>query len=297
MEDREVATLRARWQERSCEQLPPPSDLRGRNTGITRGYARLYLSQPVLFKRMGVSAFSSHRVGILLKLYDAAGLGSAPREGLRANLDLMRAANNEVYEETAWCHFAYDADPDGGMALIERALCSDDRHALLLEGFRHIDEGRRLAAQPGKAEVAAEAIWSGNLLLMRHEQEAIIQPYFARIDRSLGRFMSLLTWMDFDLETVLPPPRRLTARRVRRFLRCALRRSDYDIDFTWFQGCLWLHARQLLRRTRSWPDIRQLEHRWYWIEHHVMPLWRWVEERDPTVPHKMRHILAGPLVP
>lgn len=308
---RETPPLRRRWQKVALDLVPPHGALRGRNAAITREYARLYLSQPALFKRMGVSAFSSHRVGILLALYDVTrpagpltsllptiARGDRRLIGrLRANLDLMRVANNEVYDETAWAHFAYGSDPDRGLEVIEEALDGDRRHALLLEGFREIDRGLRLSRDAAAGDAAQEAVWRGNMLLMRHEQEVIIQPHFARIDPRMGRFMSLLTWMDFDLETILPPPRRLTLRRLRRFLQCTLRRTDADLDFTWFQGCLWLHARHLLRASRSWPNVRSLEHRWYWIEHHVMPLWRRVEREDPTLVHKMRHILAGPLLP
>ncbi len=302
------------WETHARGCVPAYSEIRGRNAAITATYARLYLSHPTLFKRMGVSAFSSHRVGVLLKLYDttrpqgrlARAIAAAARvspwtpasaqASVRACLDLMRSANNAVYDETAWAHFAYGKSTDHGLEVLEEALSRDTRHALMLDGFREIDRGRRLLADPARAAEGEAAIWHGNLLLMRHEQEVVIQPYFEQLDRHMTRFMSLLTWMDFDLETLLPLPRRLNWQRMRRFIAGTLRRADYRLDYTWFQGCLWLRGRHVLHATRSRPNVRLLEHRWYWIAHHVMPLWREVEKRDPTLPEKMLQILAGPMI-
>lgn len=317
-----MSPVRQHWQRKALRYVPPRADLRGRNAAVTAMYAKLYMERPDVFKTYGASAFSSHRVGLVLTLYEFLGrhglttqaLGLAGRfserarrrserraQGLRANLDLLRKANNDIYDEIAWAHLAYVGKRRGGIEAVEAGALGNDGQSVVLEAFRRIDEGARLrreALAGGDASQLATAdglIWDGNLLLLRYEQEVILQPCLERLSLGMNVFLSALTWIDFDLETFLPLPHDWWLHPWR-FLRDVRRRADFRIDMSWFFGAMLLRNPRLLMSTRSLPSFARLDHRWAWIEQRVMKLWRKVEARDPTVPAKVKQVRQGALV-
>ena len=60
-----------------------------------------------------------------------------------------------------------------------------------------------------------------------------------------------------------------------------------------FRLFLWLFGFQLLARTHSRPNIVRVDHRWFWVSHRVLPLWKKVETKDKTLPHKMEKLKGG----
>jgi Protein of unknown function (DUF2515) len=304
---------RAEWQAKAERSLPSQRKVRQRNAAITATYADLYLRHRRIFKWAGVAAFASHRVGLLLKLYEevgpegllaarrrtVAGVASAlqcrqDRATVVADLDLIRKTNNDVYNDIAWAHFAY---ADGGIDSIRAAVAGRPRDRLLLAGFTDIDRGQRLTRSRSRRAEAEDAIWRGNQMLLKHEQLVIVQRHFDHLDPGMDAFLSLMTWMDFDLEAVLPFPSGWDSwKHGAAMLAQVVERSDFHLDYTSFYACMTSRGLPVLWQTRSLPDIRRFDQRWFWIEQRVLPLWQRVDATDPTLPRKMRQAMRAPLV-
>jgi len=273
--------VRAYWQSIAAATLPPEEAVRARNRAITATYARWYLSAPHLFKWAGAAAFASQRVGVALLPFGLtvrdgetiAVLASDPAHQhphIVQDLERIRTTNNLVFADIGWAHAAYLA-PHGGLQVIQSALQSLPSHALLLEGFQKIDQGRRRLHGSTRDRTAAEAlIWSGNRLLLRHEQWVTVQPQFAQLHPAFRVFLSLMTSMDFDADNL-------------------------TVDWTThtaFTPYMWTRGLGLLLWTRALPDITNIRHRWSWVERRVLRIWQKVDAHDADLREKLRRLTA-----
>lgn len=263
------------------DSLPPEDSVIERNRAITAQYARWYLVSPELLKWAGVAAFASHRVGFALLPYklivkDGKAISvadtfddSVDKHVLLRDLDLIRQTNNLVFADIGWAHLAY-LSPDGGIEVIEAAAQDDAVAPALLEGFREIEIGRQLLTSSDPNRALADAhIWQGNLSLLRHEQFVTVQRQFEQLEQGFAIFLSLVTTTDFDANNLTVDWRTHT--------------SFYK--YMWTQGLL------TLARTRSWPDITNVQHRWRWISRRVLPIWKRVDATDRTLRRKMNSMI------
>ena len=95
---------------------------------------------------------------------------------------------------------AYES-PDGGIAAIEAGLENDPEptQQFQLEGFREIERARKMSKESATDPTTVnEMFWSGNLLLLKHEQWGVIQQHFAKLDLPLGLALTVITSLDFD---------------------------------------------------------------------------------------------------
>lgn len=289
---------RAYWQQKALAGLPLEKEVLARNAAITSRYAAWYLEQPEVLKWAGMAAFASHRVGLALKPYcftllkntitdieetetnrprKKSGLWHprlmrACKESVIQGLNLIRWTNNQVFKDIGWAHVAY-LSPQGGLAALEAELSNQPDHARMLNGFRTLDQGRQLLADPAAHRLEAlKLIWSGNVLLLEHEQLYTVQNYFDKFDMAFDFFLSFATLMSFNapyvdldsLEFYLNP-----------------------FELTSFRLSLWLFGFPFLIRTRSRPNIVRPDHRWYWVSRRVLPLWKRVEARDKRLRDKI----------
>ncbi|APR80587.1 Squalene--hopene cyclase [Minicystis rosea] len=206
-----------------------------------------------------MAANASNEVGLYLRglMPDGSPLARVlPTSVAEAQIELIREANNAVFEDIAWAHGAF-LDPDGGLGTVEDALAALPTHRLLLDGFRAIAEGR---------------IWEGTAKLLEHEQRHTVQPRFAAYHPAFAAFLSLAARSDFRLGDA-----RVEQRHFPAFTAYMLRR-----------------ARPFLRDTGALrPDIARIDHRWYWIEREVLPCWREVEEAaQPPLRERMMELSA-----
>ena len=274
--------IRELWWKRLQDSLPPEESVIERNRAITAQYAQWYLASPELLKWAGVAAFASHRVGFSLLPYkliikDGKAISvadtlddSVDQLVLLRDLDLIRQTNNLVFADIGWAHLAY-LSPGGGIEVIEAAAAQDDAVApALVEGFREIEMGRQLLTSSDTSRSLADAhIWKGNFLLLRHEQFVTVQRQFDQLEKGFTIFLSLVTTTDFDANNLTMDWRTHT--------------SFYK--YMWTQGLF------MLARTRSWPDITNVHHRWHWISRRVFPLWRRVDSTDRTLRRKMNRMI------
>jgi len=272
---------KAYWQALAEARLPPASDIIARNAAITGTYATWYTRQP-LFKWAGMAAFSSHRVGLALRPYEFhvfdefiayhPRVHPAPNSlhTTLADLELIRETNNMVFHDIGWAHLAYMM-PDGGLLAIEDGLAGDPKSILMLEGFRMLDQGRRLLDDARRTYEAESLIWKANTLLLKHEQDVIVQSQFDKCDLDFRLFLSVFTIMDFNAV----------------YLTADFHESSSFDLFMWTCG-LWLMISMY-----ALPTITNIRQRWFWIEKSLIPLWKRVEATDPNLHQKLAILMRG----
>lgn len=269
--------VKQKWLDLLLADFPPEAKVRCRNAEITRAYALWYEQYKPLYKWAGCAAFASQRVGLALMPYQllvtdgvlhgvADAYGEA-EEHLLGDLDLLRRTNTEVFLDIGWAHLAY-VDPKGGLSTVEAGLDGSPQHEQMLQGFRRIDEGRRLLdTDPHRAN---ELVWEGNKMLLHHEQGVIIQHFLRQMRPEFSFFLSAMTELDFDANN--------------------LRVDATNTSFSW---TLWTKGLRLLMQTMSLPDFCNFQHRWFWIENGVLPTWRTVDETDSTLARKLGVLKLG----
>ena len=272
-----AGSIREHWTKKAQEALPPESSVGERNGVISGTYADWYVQHPEIYKWAGAAAFASHRVGLALSPYefivdddgvrDVRDSFERPRSAVLRDLNLLRETNNMVYGDIGWTHLAYVA-PEGGLEAIEQGLSDLPSHDRLRRGFQLIDDGRKLRNR-GSLRAAEEAIWRGNALLLEHEQRVTVQPQFEKIDLSFDIFLSVGTSMDFDADNL---------------------RIDWRTNTSFF-AFMWTRGAGVLLRTKSPPDIRLVDHRWYWVENRVLTLWREVDRTDRDLRRKLSTLI------
>ncbi len=289
---------RKRWQTRAAAGLPSPSEPRRRNADITKRYVSWYLQRPELCKWAGAAAFASRQVGRAIAVHHYASLGGLVGEGaldklkdaldlpfplaaaeILDDLKLLKHTNNAVFADIGWAHQAFLA-PDGGLQAVEAAL-ADQPTSLLLSGFRKI-EAARLQLQTEPVDAAAQdLIWEGNRDLLLHEQREIVQPGLAAMHQGLGRLLTLLTWVDFDPDMASDDSLEVIVaifRKVEDFL-------DGRDTATSFLPFLLSEGHHLPAKQPA--DFTLFEHRWFWVDNSVLPLWRQVDTSTPTLHQRM----------
>jgi hypothetical protein len=275
---------RDEWRARLERQLGPRTDRITRNQAITLCYARWYLQEPWLFKWAGMAAFASDQVGIALALSelvdaphgmvgpaqpqqqggDLLRLGAAvygrslsallalplalhdatSRLLLQNDLDLVRQANDAIFEDVGWAHLAYIS---AGIGALEACLHSDE-DASLLEAFRMLDEGAHTVCDPARYEAGTDLIRGAAMAMLRREQMTILPRFMERMS-VLGRvFASFGAWLDFEGgPALLGQP-----------------------SFSGYYGPL-----AVMLGLRS---VTRAEDRWEWIERDVQTRWATVDE-------------------
>lgn len=226
----------------------------GRNRAITGVYAALFLKNPGVFLWPGMAAYASQQVGMgiavsggpfgvqedgimpdpiateeLLRPFDEAVENLGPFFPNRFR-ELLIAGNDGVYRDIVPLFLAY---LDGGLSAVT-ALDVDER---LKSGFRLIDAGARMR-EFGLSAVGNEAVWEGNKLLLRYEQEVTLQGLVYAPDRLLWKLASGAVFMRFETGPVPNPAR-----------------------WTYFQ------------ETVPFGDVGDFDQRWLWIDGTMLPLW------------------------
>ncbi len=260
--------VRRKWYKRTETIVGPPEHAIARNAAITALYARWYTEHTNLMKWAGMAVFASAAAGRYLRMIEASATRLGRSAPLERQVDLIRRTNNGVFEDIGWTHVAY-LSPEGGIDAVRDGLADVlDTHRSLLEGFESLEEARRMARDDPFA--SARLAWAGSRLLLKHEQELVVQPLFASFEPWFGRFYSLIGAADFDLDPLHVETSTLTA----------------------FTPYMLVHGRSLLRASGSLrPDLTVFDQRWFWIDHHALPCWMRAEKR-PSVRAWIRELAA-----
>jgi hypothetical protein len=236
-----------------------------RNVEISARYAWMYGLLPRYLKWCGMAALASHHVRLALYplrlATDCRGvldiprtLGS-PRAFLLADVNTIRETNNGIFDDIFWVHFAYTS-ADDGIRCLRAVLGTEPAYDAVLAGFELIDRGRRIqedpASGPNERAAADEIVWKGNLMLLEHEQRALVQPQFDRLSCRFARLVSMGSATTFEVSG----------------LRHELR------YFTSFYWSLARHRGPAASRVRGRPLITAFDDRWRWLESGVVPRFR-----------------------
>lgn len=273
---------RAEWQALLEQQLVDRPSRMARNQAITLCCANWYLQEPWLFKWAGLAAFASAQVGTALAVADLAeaphglmrptdapvkdgelfslgvavygqGLNlllsipmalhdAATRQLQLHDLELVRQANDAIFNDIGWAHLAYMTH---GIRALGEATEADDQPTLLA-AFRLLDKGAYLMRDPEEYQAGARLIKQAALDMLYHEQMTILPPFLERMS-SFGQMLaSFGSWLDFE------------------------GRLGSQASFGGYFGPL-----AVLLGSRS---ISKTEDRWAWIEGNVLDIWAELDE-------------------
>ncbi len=173
------ATIARRtWEQRAWrrvdytpEERLSTTDMLKRNLRITTAYAELYLRHPDVYKWAGMAALTSATVGkamymMLVARYSGLGMlaGLIGRDA-ETIFEQLVYGNWLVFDDIYWQHLAYE---QGGMPALEGIHAALPLPGDVIEGWRQIEAGR--------SENSAELVWQGNTMLLKYEQEQVLQP-------------------------------------------------------------------------------------------------------------------------
>ena len=109
-------------------------------------------------------------------------------------------------------------------------------------------------------------------------------------------FLSLMTWMDFDIEGFRFFSWSDLRSDVKHLLWLGLQHLGHHPTFTSFLAYLQTASgKALLDASHGLPDITKIDQRWSWADNDVLAIWRYVESHDPFLMQKMQRIMQGPL--
>lgn len=235
------------------QKLPPEDDVINRNKRISSVYASLYLNNQEIFKWAGMAAFASNHIGIglipyHLKGYDLLNLeNSCKRRGLANDFNLLRHINNLIYDDIAWTHQAY---LDGGLKQLREVLqSSEDHYMMMWEGWKMLDEAAH--AQSSDEQERNLKIWEANKILLRHEQEMVVQPLFDQFGALFKRLITLFATLDFTPNHI-------------------------DTSFKYYSSFIFYMYTQnwrLLKKSYFIPDLTRFDQRWAWLDNKVIGSW------------------------
>lgn len=206
-----------------------------------------------------MAAFASHHVRKLLWLKasadrDRSGAAKLTRLLSMTELETIRAINNAIHDDIFWAHLVYDGCEDGEARLAE--MVRGTPMEPLAEGIALIERGRVLlkhGSQHGR-----DLVVRGNITLLRHEQEAVVQPHLSLLSCAFARVFSLGSSLNYEPSGVVDCLRYCSS----------------------FYAFMLLREWVRLVRSRSLPRLDLLEHRWLWIERVLVPKFIIFEQRE-----------------
>ncbi|MEM9481506.1 MAG: hypothetical protein AAGA58_17790 [Verrucomicrobiota bacterium] len=210
-----------------------------RNLEISALYAGIYLRKPEWFKWAGMAALASFHVrdglNLLATVTDSTGRLLADADGQKwAGIPLR---DIDVLRRTNNAIFEDIAWAHLCVLLrgedgLQRAVSGDAELAPLVEAF----------------SAMGSDVWTANLRLLRHEQENMVQPRFAAMSRSFSHILSVGA-------TMLYKDKGLCERKMNGV----------------FYAFMFMRKPRDLFRSRSFPNMTNLEHRWAWISEGIVP--------------------------
>jgi hypothetical protein len=250
----------AEWKVLADGLLSDPCCAFHRNAEISMRYAWVHRLLPTCFKWAAMAAIASHHVRLALFPLrldtDRSGFVDIPsylmrRRGLLPmDVDTIRQTNNAIFDDIFWAHLAY-VSADDGIGCLRGLLRDDVDHRPILEGFETIERGRRLLettdGSPG-ARRGEEMVWAGNVLLLEHEQLALVQPHFDQLSCAFARLISIGSATSFEVR----------GRREIAYLST-------------FYGWSLTRGIPYAVRARTWPRITRYDDRWQWLVASVVP--------------------------
>jgi hypothetical protein len=251
-------------------KLPPQEDVINRNKRISSIYAKYYLDHQDIFKWAGMAAFASNHIGIGLLPYHIKGHvlldleTSCSSRGWTNDFNLLRHINNRIYDDIIWTHQAY---LDGGIKQLSKLMKHDPHYNSMLSGWSALDQA--IHAHSSDEDDRNIKIWNANKILLRHEQEMVVQPMFDRFGAIFKRLITLFATLDFAPNHI-------------------------NTSFKYYSSFVFYMYRKqlkLLRETYYIPDLTNFNQRWSWLDSIVIEKWIESEKYNDKLLNSLMGIL------
>jgi hypothetical protein len=233
-------------------------DAKQYNIQVTSSYAKMYLTNPTVFKWSGMAAFASREVGTGMQqawqlgfgtgsemftpftvwvggIITGRGSGAGPIMG-KLLFWALSGGHRFVWADIFWQHVAYR---DAGLKALQDARKAGDIPQRVLDAWTLIDAGAK--------SKTIEKIWEGNAALLMYEQQEVLQKmiYDAKEVKDL--------WKAISPNVPSPIP-------------------GHGVDFaSYVPG----------------GDIGVFADRWKWISESMLPAWRNLDTNEPVRTKKL----------
>ncbi len=260
------------WKTYCQKMLPPEHEVLQRNKAITSVYAKLYWSNRDIFKWAGMAAFASHHVsfGLIPFMVEAVPIldikTACSQRGLTNDLNLIRHLNNSIFDDIAWVHFAYSKH---GIKPLRELMTGHPHYQNMLDAFEILEAGRQTAHRQQLTPEGQQKIWHSNTLLLRHEQEFVVQPVFTRLGATFQRLLTFCASLDFNPSHT---------------------KTDWRYHSS-FLSYMCLYGKQIMLNTKSFPNLTILPQRWAWLENKIVLNWQRNEQTDEKLEEKFQKMM------
>lgn len=250
--------------------LPAEEDVINRNRTITQYYAKLYKSEPKLYKWAGMAAFASFHVGEKLKLWNWKRIGiksfpdacSKKNRSLEDDIQIIRILNNRIFLELGTLHMAFSTL---AYQSFKQSLVQSNKHTMVIKAFDCLNRAKKET----NLKTFDTLIWNANLQILLHEQSLVVQPMFNKLSFTFSSVMSFIASFDYRVNH-----KKTTIKFPSRFFL-----------FMAFKGT------SITRKNFYIPSFTKFEHRWFWITEDLLKKWKCIDQNSITVNKEIEFLI------
>ncbi|MDC7998662.1 DUF2515 family protein [Gilvibacter sediminis] len=252
-------------------KLPPEEDVIRRNRTITAYYAKMYRSEPKLYKWAGMAAFASFHIGEKLKLWNWHKSGiktfsetcQKKNRNIEDDFQIIRIINNRIFMEIGSLHLAFS---QLDYSLFKEQLIESKKHKIIIEAFEKLQKVKK----DNYAKKSEELVWEANVEILYHEQSLVVQPMFNKLTSTFSSAMSLIASFDYTVNH-----KKTNWKLNSRFISFMLTKGFW---VTKKQGYL--------------PNVTNFKQRWFWITEDLLKKWQQIENKTNSVDEEIDYLLS-----
>jgi len=242
--------------------LPPEENVIRRNRTITTYYAKLYRSDPKLYKWAGMAAFASFHIGEKLKLWnwEKKGIKSfsntcqKKNRSIEDDIQIIRILNNRIFLEIGTLHLAFS---QLDYQVFKKQLIQLKKHKIIIEAFNKL----HIAKTETNFQVSEKYIWDANIKILYHEQSFVVQPMFNKLTTTFASAMSFVASFDYNVNH-----KKTNWKFSSRFILFMLTKG---FSVTKKYGYI--------------PAVTNFKQRWFWITEDLLNKWQDIEKNTSSV--------------
>lgn len=252
-------------------QLPPEEKVLRRNRTITSYYAKLYQSEPKLYKWAGMAFFASFHIGEKLKLWNwnKSGIKSfsetcqKKNQNIEDDFQIIRIINNRIFKEIGTLHLAFS---QLDYSVFKDELIKKNRHKIIIEAFNKL----QLAKKENDSKISEKLVWDANVEILYHEQSIVVQPMFNKLTTTFGSAMSLIASFDYTVN----------------HKKTNWKLNSRFISFMLSKGF------SVTRKYGYIPVVTNFKQRWFWITEDLLKKWKQIEKNTNSVNDEIDYLLG-----
>lgn len=251
-------------------QLPPEEDVLRRNRTITAYYAKLYQSEPNLFKWAGMASFASFHIGEKLKLWNwnKSGIKTFSETCQKKNrkieddVQIIRIINNRIFTEIGTLHLAFS---QLDYTVFKDQLIKKNKHKIIIGAFDKL----QLAKEENNSKKIEKLVWDANVEILYHEQSLVVQPMFNKLTSTFGSAVSLIASFDYTVN----------------HKKTNWKLSSRFISFMLSKGF------SVTKKYGYIPVVTNFKQRWFWITEDLLKKWKQIEKNTNSINDEIDYLL------